>query len=168
MAMTTARPGPVIPTDTEARVLSDLCDWAIALAATEGAPQFTAAVLDGDTEISRARNEVARTCDPSRHAEIAAIAEAGRRLGRRDLAGHTLISSCQPCEMCLAAMRWAGIDRLIFAARQENLGPGFFQFGALSIADLQRASGGAFAYAGGVDEARVLHIYQPRGSGRPA
>jgi len=56
-------------------------------------------------------------------------------------------------------MRWARIDRLIFAARQENLGAGFFQFGALDIADLRAASGGAFAYAGGVDEARVLPLY---------
>jgi len=168
MAMPEALPGPVIPTDPERRVLSGLCDWAIALAATEGAPQFTAAVLSGDTEICRARNDVAQTCDPSRHAEIAAIAEAGRRLGRRDLSGHTLISSCQPCEMCLAAMRWAGMDRLIFAARQENLGSGFFQFGALSIADLQRASGGAFAYLGGVDEARMLPVYQPNESGGTA
>lgn len=161
-------PDTVVPSVAERRVLSQLCDWAVTLAEIEGAPQFTAAVMAGDTEVCRARNDVARTHDPSRHAEIAAIAEAGRSLGRRDLAGHTLISSCQPCEMCLAAMRWAGIDRLIFAATQDNLGPGFFQFGALSIADLQRASGGAFAYAGGVDEARVLHIYQPRGSGRPA
>jgi tRNA(Arg) A34 adenosine deaminase TadA len=161
-------PDPVIPTAAERRVLAELCDWALALADTEGAPQFTAAVTGGGAEIARARNEVARTHDPSRHAEIAAIADAGRRLGRRDLAGHTLISSCQPCEMCLAAMRWAGIDRLIFAATQESLGAGFFQFGALNIADLQRASGGAFAYAGGIDEARVLRLYQSNESGGTA
>ena len=159
---------PVIATEAERRVLSELCDWAIALAATAGKPQFTAAVLEGETEICRARNDVAQTCDPSRHAEIAAIAEAGRRLGRPDLAGHTLLASCQPCEMCLAAMRWSGIDRLIFAARQENLGPGFFQFGQLGIDDLQRASGGAFAYLGGLHETRILSIYQTRGAGPTA
>ena len=161
-------PAPIIPTQAEQRILSELCDWAIALAASDGAPQFTAAVLDGETEICRARNDVAQTCDPSRHAEIAALAEAGRLRGRPNLAGHTLIASCQPCEMCLAAMRWARIDRLIFAARQESLGDGFFQFGRLTIADLQHASGGAFAYAGGVNEARVLSVYQPRETGKTA
>lgn len=152
-------PDPVIPTAAERRVMRQICDWALVLAKTGGAPQFTAAVMDGDTEIARACNEVAQTHDPSRHAEIAVLAEAGRILGRHDLSGHTLLASCQPCEMCLAAMRWARIDRLIFAARQENLGAGFFQFGALDIADLRAASGGAFAYAGGVDEARVLPLY---------
>jgi tRNA(Arg) A34 adenosine deaminase TadA len=154
-------PEAVIPTAVERQALSDICDWALRLAEGEGAPQFTAAVLHGDEEVARARNEVAATCDPSRHAEIAAIAAAARRLGRRDLSGHTLLSSCQPCEMCLAAMRWARIDRLIFAARQEVLGEGFFQFGALGIGDLARASGDAFAYLGGVEEAKVLPLYRP-------
>ena len=161
-------PAPVIPTAAERQLLSELCDWALERAATDGAPQFTAAVLSGETEIARAHNEVARTCDPSRHAEIVAIAAAGRHLGRRDLSGHTLLSSCQPCEMCLAAMRWSRIDRLIFAATQENLGEGFFQFGSLGIADLQRASGGAFAYTGGLHEARVLPLYVPRDTGSRA
>jgi len=161
-------PDPVIPTAPERQALSEICGWALRLAEGEGAPQFTAAILHGDAEVARARNEVAATGDPSRHAEIAAIAAAARRLGRRDLSGHTLLSSCQPCEMCLAAMRWARIDRLIFAARQESLGAGFFQFGALGIADLQRASGDAFAYLGGIGEARVLPLYRPRDEGGTA
>lgn len=153
-------PDPVIPAAAERRVLSEICDWALGLADAEGAPQFTAAILRGDEEIARGRNEVGATCDPSRHAEIVAIAAAARHLGRCDLSGHTLLSSCQPCEMCLAAMRWARIDRLIFAARQESLGEGFFQFGALGIGDLQRASGNAFVWLGGVGETRVLPLYR--------
>lgn len=155
-------PDPVIPTAIERQMLSEICDWAVRLAQKEGAPQFTAAIMHGDEEIARARNEVAQTCDPSRHAEIVAIAAAARSLGRRDLSGHTLLSSCQPCEMCLAAMRWARIDRLIFAAQGEYLGEGFFQFGALDIGDFAKASGYAFKYLGGVGEAQVLSLYKPR------
>jgi len=117
-------------------------------------------VMRGDQEVARARNDVAETCDASRHAEIAVMPQAGRAMGRVDLSGHTLLSSCQPCEMCLAAMRWAGITRLIFAARQEALGDGFFKFGRLTIADLQAASGGAFEYIGGLHEAHVLAMYR--------
>jgi len=160
------RPATVTPTGAERRALADICDWALSLAQARGAPQFTAAILHDADEIARAHNEVAATGDPSRHAEIVAIATAAGRCGRRDLSGHTLLSSCQPCEMCLAAMRWARIDRLIFAARQESLGDGFFQFGALDINHLQRASGDAFGYLGGVEEARVLPLYRPsRGEG---
>jgi len=152
--------GSVIPTEAEDSLLSELCGWAIDLTRAQGGRQFTAAVMHGDQEVARARNDVAETCDASRHAEIAALAQAGRALGRADLSGHTLLSSCQPCEMCLAAMRWAGITRLIFAARQEALGDGFFKFGRLTIADLQAASGGAFDYRGGLHEARVLAMYR--------
>jgi len=150
----------VVPSAAEDRLLRELCDWALDLARAQGGRQFTAAVMRGDQEMARARNDVAETCDASRHAEIAALAQAGRALGRADLSGHTLLSSCQPCEMCLAAMRWAGITRLIFAARQEALGQGFFQFGQLSITDLRAASGGAFDYLGGLHEARVLSMYR--------
>jgi tRNA(Arg) A34 adenosine deaminase TadA len=150
----------VIPSAAEDRLLRELCDWALDLAHVQGGRQFTAAVMRGDQEVARARNDVAETCDASRHAEIAAMAQAGRAMARVDLSGHALLSSCQPCEMCLAAMRWAGITRLIFAARQEALGEGFFKFGRLTIADLHSASGGAFEYLGGLHEARVLAMYR--------
>jgi len=162
--MTTAG---VIPTEAEDRVLSELCDWALDLASVRGGRQFTAAVMQGDHEVARARNDVAETCDASRHAEIAAMAQAGMARGGVDLAGHTLLSSCQPCEMCLAAMRWAGITRLIFAARQEARGEGIFKFGKLTIADLRAASGEAFEYLGGRHEVRVLDMYRG-GAGRGA
>lgn len=152
--------GTVIPSAAEDRLLLELCDWALELARVQGGRQFTAAVMQGDHEVARARNDVAETCDASRHAEIAAMAQAGAARGGADFSGLTLLSSCQPCEMCLAAMRWAGITRLIFAARQEALGEGFFKFGRLTIADLQAASGGAFEYLGGRHEARVLHMYR--------
>lgn len=152
--------GTVTPSAAEDRLLRELCDWALDLASAQGGRQFTAAVMRADQEVARARNDVAETCDASRHAEIAAMARAGRALGRVDLSGHTLLSSCQPCEMCLAGMRWAGITRLIFAARQEALGEGFFKFGRLTIADLHAASGGAFEYLGGLHEAHVLAMYR--------
>lgn len=125
---------------------------------------FTAAVVkDGET-IAEARNEVADTNDPSRHAEVVAIAKATSALGDRDLSGATLIASCQPCEMCLATMRWAGIDRVIFAAQQENIATAFFRFPKLTIADYHAACDGAFAYLGGLQEDRVAHIYAPKAS----
>lgn len=122
---------------------------------------FTAAIVMDGKIIAEARNEVADTDDPSRHAEIVAIAGATATLGTRDLSGATLLASCQPCEMCLAAMRWAMIDRVVFAARQEKIAEAFFRFPALTLADFHAACGGAFAYRGGVGEERVAHIYAP-------
>ena len=154
MSLGTARPSPL-----EQRTLGSLVDWALDLARDKGTPIFTAAILRDGAELCRAQNRVAETCDPSRHAEIEAIAAAGRLLGTPKLAGCTLVSSCQPCEMCLAAMRWAGIDRVIFAATETGIGAAYFQFPRLGIADLHAAADGGFTYCGGHDEARALPLY---------
>ncbi len=122
-------------------------------------PVFAAAIVKDGKMICRAMNEVAETCDPTRHAEVVAIARACQTLGTTDLTGATLISSMQPCEMCLAAMRWAGIDRVIFAAQQDSASGTFFMFPDLKIADYHIASGAAFSYLGGQGEDEVLHIY---------
>ncbi len=147
----------VTPSPEEAQTLERV----IALACerfTGDGPVFTAGVVLEGRTIALEANEVASTCDSSRHAEIVAMARAAEALGRTDLSGATLIASMQPCEMCLAAMRWAGIDRLIFAMTQEEA-PAFFQFPALGIADYARASGGAFDWAGGLRADAVRHIY---------
>ncbi len=120
---------------------------------------FTAAVvLDGEV-IATARNEVSDSDDPSRHAEVVAIARAAKAAGDRDLSGATLLASCQPCEMCLATMRWAGIGRVIFAAQQDNIADAYFRFPRLKISDFHAACDGAFDFLGGVQEERVAHIY---------
>ena len=126
--------------------------------ADKGEAGYVAAVLSGDRVIAMCANEVGETRDPSRHAEIAAIAAATKALDRMDLSGATLVSTLQPCEMCLAAMRWAGIGRVVFAARQEMVHPKYFQFGGLRLPDYQ-AAGRGFVSVGGVLEEEVIDLY---------
>lgn len=149
----------LIPTAAEKAAMADVIDHACRLHRDGRDIVFTAAIVRDAKTIAAARNEVADTDDPSRHAEVVAIARATAALQARDLTGATLIASCQPCEMCLATMRWAKIDRVIFAARQETIGDAFFRFPGLSIADFHAGCGGAFDYLGGLHEDRVAHIY---------
>lgn len=58
--------------------------------------------------------------------------------------------------MCLAAIRFAGIDRIIFAATQDRVAEKYFVFGHLRIEDFQD---GDFGFFGGLDEDEVLHLY---------
>ncbi len=120
---------------------------------------IVAAVLSGDRVVAMRPNEVEASGDPSRHAEIVAIAAACEALGTVDLSGATLLTTLQPCEMCLGAMRWAGIGRVVFAARQEAVDPAYFQFGALTLADFHAASDKGFAHVGGVLEEEVIDLY---------
>ena len=152
--------GCVTPTEMEQAAMTRVTDHARALHEAGRDIVFTAAVVIGDEIIAEARNEVADTDDPSRHAEVVAIGRAAQAVGDRDLSQATLIASCQPCEMCLATMRWAGISRVIFAAQQENVGDAFFRFPALKISDYHAACDGAFDWCGGLQEDRVAHIYQ--------
>jgi tRNA(Arg) A34 adenosine deaminase TadA len=59
------------------------------------------------------------------HAEIVAIALAQKVLGRYDLSNggtdkYDLVSTTEPCAMCLGAIPWSGVCRLICAARDED------------------------------------------------
>jgi tRNA(Arg) A34 adenosine deaminase TadA len=59
------------------------------------------------------------------HAEVIAFMMAQRRagcytLGAPGLPAHTLVSSCEPCAMCLGATLWSGVRRLVCGATRED------------------------------------------------
>lgn len=83
--------------------------------AGEGGP-FGAVIVCSGEVIGRGWNRVTSTCDPTAHAEITAIREACSRLRKFSLEGCIIYSSCEPCPMCFAAILWARIDRLVYAA----------------------------------------------------
>ncbi len=95
-----------------------LCE-AVALAGSQverglGGPFGAVVVVDGRV-IAEGANEVTTANDPTAHAEVVAIRRACAHLGTFSLKGATLYSSCEPCPMCLAAIYWARVDRLVFA-----------------------------------------------------
>jgi tRNA(Arg) A34 adenosine deaminase TadA len=90
-----------------------------------GGGPFAAAVFsrDGGGLIAVGVNLVIPSSAPIAHAEIIAIALSGARLGSHDLgvAGPTeLVSSCQPCAMCLGAVPWSGVSRVVCGARDDD------------------------------------------------
>ena len=71
--------------------------------------------------------------DPSAHAEIVAIREAGQRMGNYRLPGSTLYVTLEPCPMCVGAMIHARIEKLVYAATDPKTGA---LGGAFSLPDL--------------------------------
>jgi len=53
------------------------------------------------------------------HAEMKAIAEANKKLGRK-LTGITAYGNCEPCTMCLTALIFAKVERIVFAKRLND------------------------------------------------
>jgi len=87
----------------------------------EGGP-FGAVVAKDDRIVGVGWNRVtAEACpDPTAHAEIVAIRDACSRLNTFELKGCVIYASCQPCPMCLAAIHWARIEQIYFAASRED------------------------------------------------
>ncbi|WP_292663837.1 nucleoside deaminase [Nitratifractor sp.] len=81
--------------------------------ANHGGP-FGAVIVFQGKVIARAHNEVIRRNDPTAHAEILAIRQAGEMLSRFHLDGCTLYCTGEPCPMCFSAIHWAHLDRVVY------------------------------------------------------
>ncbi len=81
---------------------------------------FGAVIVRDGTILAEGWNEVTSSNDPTAHAEVVAVRRASARLGSFSLAGATIYSSCEPCPMCLAAVYWARLGRLVFAQTHEQ------------------------------------------------
>lgn len=84
-------------------------------------PVGAVAVRDGRV-IGRGHNQREALHDPTAHAEILALRQAGRQLGGWRLPGVTLYVTLEPCPMCAGAMVNARIERLVFGLRDQKSG----------------------------------------------
>ncbi|HSH84813.1 MAG TPA: tRNA adenosine(34) deaminase TadA [Guyparkeria sp.] len=72
--------------------------------------------------IGRGHNRPVSLHDPSAHAEILAMREAGQALSNYRLDGCTLYVTLEPCPMCLAAAAHARVGRIVYAAPDPRAG----------------------------------------------
>ncbi len=85
----------------------------------QGGP-FGAVIVKDQQIIGRGNNRVLTDCDPTAHAEMVAIRAACQNSGHFHLQGCVLYTSCEPCPMCLGAIYWARIDKIIYAANRND------------------------------------------------
>jgi guanine deaminase len=91
----------------------------------QGGP-FGALIVKNDKVIATGTNLVCQTHDPTAHAEICAVRNACSALLNFQLNDCVIYSSCEPCPMCLSAIYWARLSRVVFAAtRQDAANAGF-------------------------------------------
>jgi len=81
-----------------------------------------AVITHGSKIIARAHNQVRRLKDPTAHAEMIAITQAGDYLGYERLNGCRMYVTIEPCIMCAGAIILSRIDSLIYGAADNNLG----------------------------------------------
>ena len=81
-----------------------------------------AIVVCGGNVISRGWNRNIADADPTAHAEVIALREAGRILGNHRIGECELFVTIEPCAMCAGAMVHARIKRLVYGSDDAKAG----------------------------------------------
>ncbi len=91
-------------------------------AAGEGeVPVGSVIVLDGAL-LGKAYNRPIAASDPSAHAEMLVLRQAGAHLKNYRLPGTTLYTTLEPCPMCAGALVHARVHRVVFGAADPRTG----------------------------------------------
>ncbi|HEV8715080.1 MAG TPA: tRNA adenosine(34) deaminase TadA [Candidatus Binatia bacterium] len=81
-----------------------------------------AVVVCNGTLIGQGHNSSISLNDPTAHAEIQALREAGQHIGNYRLVGATVYVTIEPCLMCMGALLQARIQRLVFGCFDPKAG----------------------------------------------
>jgi len=81
-----------------------------------------AIVVFGDNIVGRGWNRNLSDHDPTAHAEIVALRNAGTAIGNHRLIGCELFVTIEPCAMCAGAMTHARLKRLVYGADDPKAG----------------------------------------------
>jgi tRNA(adenine34) deaminase len=96
-------------------------DEARAAAAIGEVPIGAVVVCDGEV-VATGSNRREVDADPTAHAEMIAVREAARLLGRWRLEGCTVYVTLEPCPMCAGALHAARVDRCVYGAVDPKAG----------------------------------------------
>ena len=85
-----------------------------------GGGPFGAVIVRNGEVIATGANRVTANNDPTAHAEVSAIRAACAKLQNFKLEGCICYTSCEPCPMCLAALYWAGVERIFYGNTKDD------------------------------------------------
>jgi tRNA(Arg) A34 adenosine deaminase TadA len=81
---------------------------------------FGAVIVRDGKILSESSNRVVLNNDPTAHAEILVIRQASSVLQNFELKDCILYSSCEPCPMCLGAIYWSGIRKVVYSSDRTD------------------------------------------------
>lgn len=112
--------------------------------------------------VGRGFNQPIGTHDPTAHAEIVALRDAGRAAGNYRLAGSTLYVTIEPCQMCVGALIHARVSRVVYGTPEPKAGA----IQSAMRAHEHPALNHRFEVTGGVLEAECRELMQGFFKGR--
>ena len=90
------------------------------LGLNKGEVPVGAVIVIDNKIIARAHNLTETLCDVTAHAEILAITAASNFLSSKYLHDCTLYVTLEPCPMCLGALYWSQISRIVYSAMDKK------------------------------------------------
>ena len=84
-----------------------------------------AVITTKDKIISKAHNMTEQLSDVTAHAEMLAITSAANYVGGKYLLGCTIYVTLEPCAMCITALKYSQISRIVYGASDTNEKIGF-------------------------------------------
>ena len=111
----------MLPTQVDQAYMQEALQLARQAAARGEVPVAALLVREG-TILARAHNGVEATHQATEHAEMRVLRAASARLQEKYLWGATLYVTLEPCAMCAAAIAWAQVSRLVYAAQDPKKG----------------------------------------------
>jgi tRNA(Arg) A34 adenosine deaminase TadA len=147
-----ALPSPVLPDDD--RFMQLAVDQA-----KEGDYPFGAVIVADGRVLAQGHNSSKRNSDPTAHGEMMAIRHFLEGHKPEDFKETTLYTSGEPCVMCMGAIIWCGIKRMVFAASISDLAT---RIGQIDITSEQIANATAFRQieiTGGVLSAEAMRLF---------
>jgi tRNA(Arg) A34 adenosine deaminase TadA len=121
---------------------------------------FGAVIVGNGEVLAKGRNLGIKQKDPTAHGEMVAIRNFLAAHGPEKLKGTTLYTSGESCAMCMGAILWCGISRLVYGASIAQLAT---KIGQIMITDAEIADKTPFAdiaLTGGVLAEESLKLFK--------
>ena len=126
---------------------------------TSGQSPFGALIARDGRTVAAAHNTVWLNGDPTAHAEVNAIRLAAQALMSIDLSGCAIYSTCEPCPMCLTAIHWSKITRLVYGAAIADAAAAGFSELRVPARELAARGGSAVEITSGVLESECRALF---------
>ncbi|MEE4542205.1 nucleoside deaminase [Streptomyces sp. V4-01] len=115
------------PSEADQGFLARAIDLSRHALENEGKTPFGAIVMIGGDIVSEGTSSVVELADPTAHAEVMALRNAGKSLGRHLFEDGVMYASSEPCPMCLVACYWARLPRIVFGATSHDVAMNGFE-----------------------------------------
>ncbi|MBO0734575.1 MAG: nucleoside deaminase [Methylocapsa sp.] len=127
--------------------------------AARGDFPFGAVIVREGFVAAKGRNLTRTNNDPAAHGEMVAIRDFTAKCPAAELFGATLYTTGEPCVMCMGAILWCGIKRVVYAASIEELAQKIGQIRLTSRAIADAAPFADVMITGGVLAREALALF---------